>query len=61
MIFAYVYFFVGVKGLFELVQTAHRRGVGSVVTFRTWLKDLAKKNSVGNGKSAPQTCVVGPR
>ena len=43
-------FFVKVKGLYELVQTAYGREVGSLVMFRTWLKDLAKKISVGNRK-----------
>lgn len=35
IIFVYVRFFVEVKGLYELVQTARRRGVGSVVTLRS--------------------------
>lgn len=43
-------FFVGVKGLYELVQTACGREVGSLLMFRTWLKDLAKKISMGSGK-----------
>jgi len=43
-------FFVGVKGLCELIETEYGREVGSLVMSRTWLKDLAEKISVRNGK-----------
>lgn len=46
-------FFVRLKGSYELVRTTYGREVGSGVTSRTWLKDLAKKIFMRNGKKTP--------
>lgn len=50
-------FFVGVKGLYKLVLTTCGREVGSLVMFRTGLKDLAKKKCCGKWKKIHPTCL----